>query len=133
MAVIGIGMTIKARRATRVQTTFVAETCTMFQSYETGGKGKKQEHHVVFGRTVNGVVYRSTQYSPDVEYGPGAQWFPEGASVTCYCDPQDPGTMYLEKGAEMDRESFPWMIGVAFPALFIGIGLAMRFSKREME
>lgn len=130
MAAIAVIAVRKDRLAQRVQTTFVHDTCTIVESRNVRGEGGSFDHVVAFEHQKDGRNYRSDRYSPDVQFGPGAGWMPVGKVVDCYCAPDDPAECFLYKGQEKNREQIPWIYILLFPALWLGMGFAMRNAKK---
>lgn len=126
MGTIAVTSLRKDRLAKRVQTTFVHDTCTVVESRDVKGEGGSFDHVVAFEHEKDGRKYRSDRYSPDLQFGPGASWMPVGRVVDCWCAPDDPAECFLYKGQEKNREQIPWIYIVLFPALWLGMGFAMR-------
>jgi len=133
-AILALTLLRKERLVARSQTVYRAAQCTIVESRDVRDPdGGGQMHVFKFTLDLDGKHYVGDRYSPNVDHGPGSQWFPVGRSVDCVYDPEDPQMLFLRRGTSSKTERTNWLYMFVFPLLFLGIGAWMRYAPQSID
>ena len=107
----------------------IVESELVFELVKSGQSVYRQyEAHVVYEYSIGGRTYRAGRVSFNDDDGCSPQpvqrtvnRYPQGDSVTVYCDPRMPETAVLERGADAIRKSRNGTLATGL----IGLGMAL--------